>query len=242
MIVRDGWSKPRCGRGRGAADAGIGAEAFHSLARAEPCAGAGRSPSLPNLDACAVASALEKAVADRLLGSPRGGSHGGKVVPMHRGLHVAVVGSGSAEREHLLLAEDVGRLLAGRGIIVVCGGLGGVMEAVCRGAKSAGGMTVGILPGLDRSEANPWVDVAIPTGLGEARNALVVRTADVLIAIGGEYGTLSEIALAVKTGKPVVGIDTWELSRSGVARRDIVQAATAAEAVEQALRLVRNHS
>ncbi len=112
------------------------------------------------------------------------------------------------------------------------------MEAACRGAKSAGGLTVGILPGLDRSEANPWVDVTIPTGLGEARNALVVRAADVLIAIGGEYGTLSEIALALKTGKSVVGIDTWELSRSGIARRDIVLAATAAQAVEHALRLV----
>ncbi len=114
------------------------------------------------------------------------------------------------------------------------------MEAACRGAKSEGGGTVGILPGTDRSDANPWVDVAIPTGLGEARNALVVRAADVLIAVGGEYGTLSEIALALKTGKPVVGLDTWELSRSGIPRRDIVRAATAAEAVEHALRLVRN--
>src|SRR5678816_3408900 len=127
--------------------------------------------------------------------------------------HVAVVGGGAAEPGNTALAEEVGRLLARSGAVVICGGLGGVMEATCRGAKSAGGMTVGILPGLDRFEANPWVDVAIPTGLGEARNALVVRAADVLIAIGGEYGTLSEIALALKTGKPVVGIDTWELSR-----------------------------
>src|SRR5262250_2781514 len=148
--------------------------------------------------------------------------------------YVGVVGAGTAEGRTVQVAEEVGRLLAARGVTVVCGGLGGVMEAVCFGAKSAGGTTVGILPGLDRSEANTWVDVAIPTGLGEARNALVVRAADVLIAVGGEYGTLSEIALALKTGKPVVGIDTWELSRSGIARRDIVQAATAAEAVEQA--------
>jgi uncharacterized protein (TIGR00725 family) len=112
------------------------------------------------------------------------------------------------------------------------------MEAACRGAKSADGMTVGILPGFDRSEANTWVDVAIPTGLGEARNALVVRAADVLIAIGGEYGTLSEIALALKTGKAVIGIETWELSRAGELRLEIVRAATPAEAVEQALRLV----
>ena len=156
---------------------------------------------------------------------------------MHRLLHVAVVGSGSAEREHLLLAEEVGRLLAGTGAILVCGGLRGVMEAACRGAKGAGGTTVGILPGTDRSEANEWVDIAIPTGLGEARNPLVVRAADVLIAVGGEFGTLSEIALALKTGKPVVGIDTWELSRRGMPASEIVRASTAAEAVERAIDL-----
>ena len=156
---------------------------------------------------------------------------------MHRVLHVAVVGSGSAERDQLILAEEVGRLLATRGAIVLCGGLGGVMEAACRGAKSVGGMTVGLLPGSDRREANAWVDVAIPTGLGEARNALVVRAADVLIAVGGEFGTLSEIALALKTEKPVVGIDTWELSRHGKLATQIVRAATPAEAVDRALAL-----
>ncbi len=153
-------------------------------------------------------------------------------------LYVAVVGSGASERRLDLAAEEVGRLVAARGALVVCGGLGGVMEAACRGAKAAGGRTVGILPGLDRRAANPWVDVAIPTGLGEARNALVVRTADVLIAIGGEFGTLSEIALALKTGKPVVGIDTWELARRGVPATEIVRASTPAEAVERALGLV----
>jgi uncharacterized protein (TIGR00725 family) len=156
---------------------------------------------------------------------------------MHRVLHVAVVGSGSAERDALLMAEEVGRLLATRGAIVLCGGLGGVMEAACRGAKSVGGMTVGLLPGSDRREANAWVDLAIPTGLGEARNALVVRAADVLIAIAGEFGTLSEIALALKTEKPVVGIDTWELSRGGQIATQIVRAATPAEAVDRALAL-----
>jgi uncharacterized protein (TIGR00725 family) len=95
--------------------------------------------------------------------------------------------------------------------VVVCGGLGGVMEAACRGAKEAGGQTVGILPGSDRAAANEFVDVAIPTGLGEARNALVVRAADALIAVGGGYGTLSEIALALKAGKRVVGVDSWEI-------------------------------
>src|SRR5262249_57359939 len=111
------------------------------------------------------------------------------------------------------------------------------MEAACRGAKSAGGTTVGILPGFDRAEANAWVDVAIPTGLGEARNALVVRAADALIAIGGEYGTLSEIALALKTGKPVVGLETWELSRRGEIATEIFRAASAPEAVGRAVAL-----
>jgi uncharacterized protein (TIGR00725 family) len=95
--------------------------------------------------------------------------------------------------------------------VIVCGGLGGAMEAACRGAKGAGGTTLGLLPGLDRRDANPYVDVAVPTGLGEARNALVVRAADALIAVGGGYGTLSEIGLALRTGKRVVGLGTWEI-------------------------------
>jgi uncharacterized protein (TIGR00725 family) len=108
-------------------------------------------------------------------------------------------------------AESVGRELGARGAVVVCGGLGGAMEAACRGAKDAGGTTVGLLPGLDRRDANPYVDVAVPTGLGEARNALVVRAADALVAVGGGYGTLSEIGLALRAGKRVVGLGTWEI-------------------------------
>jgi uncharacterized protein (TIGR00725 family) len=110
--------------------------------------------------------------------------------------------------------------------VLVCGGLGGAMEAACRGAKQAGGTTVGILPGSDRSAANEFVDVAVPTGLGEARNALVVRTADALIAVGGGYGTLSEIALALRGGKPVIGLDTWQIE--GVVSVDGPEAAVAA--------------
>jgi uncharacterized protein (TIGR00725 family) len=113
--------------------------------------------------------------------------------------------------------------------VLVCGGLGGVMEAACTGAKGGGGTTIGILPGTDRAAANPFVDFAIPTGLGEARNALVVRAADALIAIGGGYGTLSEIAFALKAGKPVVGLGTWEIE--GV---EIVESPAAA--VESVLR------
>jgi len=119
----------------------------------------------------------------------------------------------------------VGRLLAERGAVLVCGGLGGTMEAACRGAKQAGGTTVGLLPGGSRSEANRFVDVAIPTGLGEARNALVVRAADAVVAVGGGYGTLSEIALALRAGKRVVGLGTWEID--GVVAADDPGAAVA---------------
>jgi uncharacterized protein (TIGR00725 family) len=120
----------------------------------------------------------------------------------------------------------VGRLLAERGATVVCGGLGGTMEAACRGARAAGGTTLGLLPGLDRSDANPFVSMAVPTGLGEARNALVVRAADAVIALGGGYGTLSEIALALKAGKRVVGVGTWEIE--GVVAVEGAEAAVAA--------------
>jgi uncharacterized protein (TIGR00725 family) len=109
------------------------------------------------------------------------------------------------------LAEDVGRGLGSAGAVVVCGGRGGVLEAACRGAAGAGGMAVGILPGADRGEANEFVTVAIATGLGEARNALVAQAADALVAVGGAYGTLSEIALALAAGTPVVGLDSWEI-------------------------------
>jgi uncharacterized protein (TIGR00725 family) len=136
------------------------------------------------------------------------------------------VGPGDASPDELAMAETVGRLVAQRGAALVCGGLGGVMEAACRGARAEGGATIGILPGLDRSAANPHVQVAIATGLGEARNALVVRAADCLIAVGGAYGTLSEIALALKAGKRVVGLNTWEIE--GITPVDSAEAALSA--------------
>jgi uncharacterized protein (TIGR00725 family) len=125
--------------------------------------------------------------------------------------YVAVLGPGDASAEEESLAAEVGRLLGERGAVVVCGGLGGVMEAVCRGAREAGGTSVGILSGADRSAANGYVDVALATGMGEMRNALVAGCADVLIAVGGEFGTLSEIALGLKAGKRVIGIGTWDI-------------------------------
>ena len=126
--------------------------------------------------------------------------------------YVAVVGAGGdAATELLAIAEEVGTELARRGAVVVTGGLGGVMEAACRGARAAGGTTLGILPGADRTAANSFVDIAVATGMGELRNGLVVRCADAVVAVGGEYGTLSEIALALKAGKVVVGLLTWEI-------------------------------
>jgi uncharacterized protein (TIGR00725 family) len=122
-----------------------------------------------------------------------------------------VVGPGEASPEEVEVAEAVGRELGARGATLVCGGLGGVMEAACRGAKAGGGATLGILPGHDRSAANEHVDMAVATGLGEARNALVVRAADALVAVGGAYGTLSEIALALKAGKRVIGLGSWDI-------------------------------
>src|SRR3712207_1714035 len=118
---------------------------------------------------------------------------------------IAVVGPGDATPEELELAEAVGAAVAEAGAVLVTGGLGGVMEAACRGARSKLGTTVGLLPGDDRDDANGWVLHAIPTGLGEGRNVLVVRSADALVAVGGGWGTLSEIALAARAGKPVLG-------------------------------------
>ena len=137
------------------------------------------------------------------------------------------------------MAEQVGRQLARRGAVLVCGGRGGVMEAACRGAKAEGGTTVGILPGIDRWEANAYVDIPIVTGLGEARNAIVVRTAEAVIAVSGGFGTLSEIGLALKMGRPVVGLATWELCQQGQFVGSVFQAGTPAQAVAQALALVK---
>lgn len=146
---------------------------------------------------------------------------------------IAVVGPGVASPRELAAAEDTGAAIAAAGAVLVCGGLGGVMEAACRGARSRRGTTVGLLPGLDRDEANGWVTVAIPTGLGEARNALVVRAADALVAIGGGWGTLSEIALARKAGKFVAGVGSWDLAAAG--EPAVTAAGDAGEAVRWAL-------
>ena len=153
---------------------------------------------------------------------------------------IAVIGPGrDVEARELAAAEEAGAAIAAAGATLICGGLGGVMEAACRGARSHGGLTVGLLPGNDRDDANGWVVLALPTGLGEARNALIVRAADAVVAIGGGWGTLSEIALALRRGLPVLGVATWELSRSGRPVAGVRAVDDAHTAVAEALRLVR---
>ena len=144
---------------------------------------------------------------------------------------IGVIGAGAANGETFLRAEETGRLIARNGFLLVCGGLGGVMEAAAKGAKAAGGTTLGILPQADRQSANPYIDIPVVTGFGEGRNVIIVRTADLLIAVGGEYGTLSEIAFALKMGKPVIGITTWEIP-------GVRKAATPLEAVAMAQELL----
>jgi hypothetical protein len=151
---------------------------------------------------------------------------------------ISVIGSSRAKPEHLALAEEVGRELARRKVMVACGGLSGVMEAVCRGAKSAGGTTIGILPGRSSHDANSYVDIPIVTTMGYARNVIVVNTGDAVIAIGGAFGTLSEIAYALGEGIPVIGLKTWPLTIKGDGDPivdGIIQASDPVDAVEKAL-------
>ncbi len=148
---------------------------------------------------------------------------------------IAVIGGSTCSAEETALAVETGRLLAERGAVLVCGGLSGVMEGAARGAQTNGGVTVGILPGADPAAANRYIDVPLATGLGEMRNFLIVRTAHALIAIGGGVGTLSEIALAQRIGKPVVGLQ--DSFRNAV---DIPRVESAADAVRWALERARD--
>jgi uncharacterized protein (TIGR00725 family) len=125
---------------------------------------------------------------------------------------IGVIGAAEANVQESEIAEEVGREIAKRHGTLVCGGLGGVMEAACRGAKSEGGLTIGIIPGFSASDANPNVDIPIVTGMSHARNVIVIRSSGAVIAIGGSYGTLIEIALALKLETPIIGINTWEVS------------------------------
>jgi uncharacterized protein (TIGR00725 family) len=156
---------------------------------------------------------------------------------MTREAYIAVVGPSAGTPAELAIGEAVGRRIAEEGAVLVCGGMGGVMEAAAGGCTDAGGRSVGILPTDSRLDANPYLTVAVATGMGEARNAIVVRTADAVIAVHGEWGTLSEIALALKMGKPVVGIGTWELAKDGEPVDAVVRATDPEDAVAKALKL-----
>lgn len=162
----------------------------------------------------------------------------GLIHPDRRQPIVAVCGAGVCDPQTAVLAEEVGRRIAEVNALLVCGGLGGVMEAACRGAAAAGGLAIGILPGADRSAANPFVHIPIATGMGHARNVLIVQTADVVIAISGEYGTLSEIALARKCGRRVIGLHTWSLGADADGHPHVIPAGNPTEAVALALREV----
>ena len=151
---------------------------------------------------------------------------------------IAVIGSGDCSIQEARMAEDVGKEIARHDAVLVCGGLGGVMEAACKGAFLAAGITIGILPGDSRRSANPYVQIPVVTNLGEARNVIVVKTAQAVIAIGGGYGTLSEIGHALKNNIPVVGLNTWQLARNRIAEAGVIPAKDPAEAVHIAINLI----
>jgi uncharacterized protein (TIGR00725 family) len=158
----------------------------------------------------------------------------GQEVPVQESpAYVAVVGPGDeATHQDREVAGRVGRLLAERGAVLVCGGLGGVMEAAARGARDGGGLSIGLLPGRDRGAANAALSVALATGLGELRNGLVVAASDAVIAVGGSWGTQSEIALAMRMGKPVVTVNGWAVEvPAGSPARPLAFAASADEAI-----------
>jgi uncharacterized protein (TIGR00725 family) len=150
---------------------------------------------------------------------------------MRRKLTIAVVGQNECSEETAQTAALIGRTIAQKKGVVICGGLGGVMEAAARGAKEAGGVTVGILPTMNKNDANQYIDLVIPTGLGDARNVLVARAADAMIALPGKYGTLSEIAFALMAGIPVISVSSWVLGA------DVHQVENPLEAVEMAMDL-----
>ena len=148
---------------------------------------------------------------------------------------IGVIGGGRCSRDQQEKATAVGRYVAQNGGVIVCGGLGGTMEGAARGAAEAGGKVIGIIPSGDRGDANEFVDYVIPTGLGEARNLLVVRTADAIVAFPGEFGTLSEVAFALKIGKPVIAVGAWKQYER------IVQFDDPLDAAREALRLAKGH-
>jgi uncharacterized protein (TIGR00725 family) len=159
---------------------------------------------------------------------------------MNKKKFIAVIGGSECSPQEAELAEKVGCELARQGAVLVCGGLGGIMAAACKGASSEGGVTIGILPGGNRQAANPYVQIPIVTNLGEARNVVLVKSAEAVIAIGGGYGTLSEIGHALRNGLPVVGLNTWSISRNDQPDNSIILAQDPAEAVKKAIGSIKN--
>jgi uncharacterized protein (TIGR00725 family) len=155
-------------------------------------------------------------------------------------IYIAVVGGADCTGEEYDLAYSVGQEVARKNAVVICGGGSGVMEAVSKGTTKAGGSAIGILPGEKADQGNVYLTFVIATGMGEARNAIIVRTADAVIAVGGEYGTLSEIALALKMGKPVIGLKSWHLKPPHKPDISITAAESAEAAVEKAFSLINS--
>jgi uncharacterized protein (TIGR00725 family) len=148
---------------------------------------------------------------------------------------IAVIGESICNEDIYRIAEELGRNIAAKGWTTLTGGLGGVMEAACKGAKQAGGLTIGILPGFSKADANRFVDIPVVTAMSHARNVIIAYTADALIAVSGKYGTLSEIAVALKLGKPVIGIKTWDTIQG------IVRVESPEKAIEKVLELSGKH-
>jgi uncharacterized protein (TIGR00725 family) len=161
---------------------------------------------------------------------------------INRKLTVSVIGESLASPKNYEIGYQVGKLLAKNNAVVVCGGLRGVMEAVAKGAKEAGGLTVGIVPSTNREDANPYIDIPIVTGMGYARNVLVVRSGLAIIAIGGRYGTLSEIGHALDAGIPIVGLNTWSFNNEHINEDYIIRAQTPEEAVDKAIKLAKERA
>lgn len=152
---------------------------------------------------------------------------------------IAVIGTRTPSPEEAKLAEEVGRELANHGAVLICGGLGGVMEAACHGACSEGGLTIGIIPSDDPKSANRYVKIPIATGIGYARNIIIVKSSQAIIAVGGGYGTLTEIGYALDSKIPVIGLGTWKISRNNQTDKSIIRVHNAKEAVIKALKLIK---
>lgn len=155
---------------------------------------------------------------------------------MLKNRYISIIGAGHCDKATANMAEKVGRLIARAGAVLICGGMGGVMEAACRGARQEGGPTIGILPGLNHADGNAYLDYSICTGIGHARNLAVAASGDAVIAVGGEFGTLSEIGLARKCGRRVIVLGGWDIKKDGAVPEGIIPATTPEEAVQLALK------